>query len=81
MKYNFKFKPIKKQIYKRPIYKQIISGICFGIIFSLLLTVIIWTILAIIPIYNTPAGKILIIMLSLLIGLPVFIEIFNWSLK
>jgi len=81
MKYNFKFKPIKKQTYKRPIYKQIISGICFGIIFSLILAFIIMTILAIIPIYNAPLGRIMIISLSVLIGIPAFIEIFRWSLK
>lgn len=70
-----------KQTYIRPIYKQIISGICYGIIFSLLLGFIIMIILAIIPIYNTPAGKLSTICLILAIAMPIFIAIFEWSLK
>lgn len=70
-----------QRTYTRPIYKQIISGMCFGIVFSLLLGFIIMIILAIIPIYNTPLGRMMIIFISLLIGIPVFIEIFKWSLK
>ena len=70
-----------QQTYTRPIYKQIISGICYGIIFSLLLGFITMIILAIIPIYNTILGRMMIIFISLLIGIPAFIEIFEWSLK
>ena len=70
-----------QQTYARPLYKQIISGICFGIIFSLLLAFIIMIILAIIPIYNTALGRMMIIFISLLIGIPIFIEIFRWSLE
>lgn len=70
-----------QQTYTRPIYKQIISGICYGVVFSLLLAFIIMIILAIIPFYNTTLGRMMIILISLFIGIPAFIEIFRWSLK
>lgn len=70
-----------ERTYIRPIYKQIISGICYSIVFSLLLAFIIMIILAIIPIYNTTLGRMMIISLSLFISIPAFIEIFRWSLR
>ena len=70
-----------QQTYTRPLYKQIISGICYGVVFSLLLAFVVMIILAIIPIYNTALGRMMTICLSLLIGIPAFIEIFRWSLK
>lgn len=80
MKYNFKFKSniSSKQ---RPIYKQIISGICYSIVFSLLLVFIIMAMPILISFYDTPEGRVVLICLSLLIGIPSFIELFAWSLK
>lgn len=65
---------------KRPIYKQIISGICYGILLCLFLYVITYIILGIMIIMQNPIGNVLCRLFAILIIVPAFILTFQWSL-
>lgn len=70
-----------KPKYQRPIYKQIISGICFGISFSIILGICAMVLIPLIELWRTPLGNILAVLIISLMIIPLFITAFKWSLE
>lgn len=70
-----------KPKYQRPIYKQIVSGICYGISFGFVLNIAVALIYAAVLFWGTPIGSFLNFIIFGGIIMPLFIVIFQWSLE